>query len=456
MPLSSADRQVIFDAVADFGPQMSALARRIWAAPELAFHEVRTSADMCAVLEAEGFDVTRGVAGLPTAFVATRGSGPAIGLLAEMDALPGFSQDAAPRRSPIPGQDTGHACGHHLFGSAAIGAGVALAQWLDQTGTPGQVRVYGTPAEEGGAGKVYMARAGLFDDLALALHWHPDDHNRVWQSASLASIGARVMFHGRTSHAAQAPHEGRSALHGVEAFHHMAALMREVVPQGTYIHYVMRQGGLAPNVIPDLAESHVGIRHPDPRVAQEVFDRLARAAEGAALGTGTRAEVTRTGGVYPILPNDMVGRVMLANMALAPAIEWDEADRAYAAEMQQSMDAPPPLDGIDRLGPYNFGTQGAFSTDVGDVSWLVPCGALGTVTWVPGTRPHTWQAVAAGATPIADKGMVLAAQGLAATAANFLAAPELLARARTELEAARGPGFTYRPLLGDAPPPIPA
>ena len=316
------------------------------------------------------------------------------------------------------------------------------------------MRVYGTPAEEGGAGKVYMARAGLFDDLAIALHWHPDDVNRVWQSRSLASIGGRILFHGRTAHAAQAPEAGRSALHGVEAFHHMASLMRETVPQGTHIHYIVARGGVAPNVIPDLAESRIGVRHPDPAVAQEVFERLEQAARGAAMGTGTRAEIRRLGAVHSILPNDVVGRVMLANMAALPPIRWDGADHAFAARIQASMDRPPALDQAFELGPYVFGSQGAFSSDVGDVSWLVPCGALGTATWVPGTRPHTWQAVAAGAHPIADKGMQLAARALMATGAAFLHAPELIAQARAELEAARGPKYRYRPMVADGPPPF--
>lgn len=457
-PLSAADRAVVQQALDAVASEVSALARALWEQPELGYQEVRSSAAMASLLETHGFSVDRGVAGIPTAFVArfraAAGDGPRIGFLAEMDALPGFSQDDSPRRSPIPGQEVGHACGHHLFGAAAIGAGIALARWLDQSGTPGEVIVFGTPAEEGGAGKAFMARAGIFDGLDLALHWHPDDCNTVWQSRSLASIGARVRFHGRTAHAAVAPERGRSALHAVEAFHHMASLMREVVPPQTQIHYVVTRGGVAPNVIPDLAESQVNVRHPDARIAQEVFARLELAARGAAMGTGTEAEVERQGGVHSILPNDTVGRVMLANMREDRPIRWTAEERAWAETLQQEMEAPEDLSRVTGMDPYRFGQTGAFSSDVGDVSWLAPCGALGTATWVPGTRPHSWQAVAAGGMSIGMKGMLAAAESLATTAANFLARPELLVLARAEFEAARGPDFRYEPLVGDQPVPF--
>ncbi|WP_168161426.1 amidohydrolase [Oceanicola sp. S124] len=455
-PLPEAARNRVLAHAAAQSGVMNGLAQALWQRPELGYLEQESSAALAAACEAAGFAVTRGVADLPTAFVARRrrGDGPVIGLLAEMDALPGFSQDASPRRSPIPGQSNGHACGHHLFGAASVGAALALAAWQDETGTGGEIRLYGCPAEEGGAGKVYMARAGLFDDLDIALHWHPDDCNTVWQSRSLASIGARVRFHGRTAHAAQSPEQGRSALHGLEAFHHMAALLREVVPQGSHIHYVTLQGGLAPNVIPDFAESHVNVRHPDPRIAAEIFARLEAAAEGAALGTGTRAEVVRLGAVHSILPNATVGAVMQANMAVLPRIRWSDEERAWAEELQQSFDTPPPLERIGQLDPYRFDLQGAFSSDVGDVSWIAPTGALGTATWVPGTRPHTWQAVAAGGMSIGWKGMQAAAEGLAVSAAQFLSDPALVAAARKDHRAARGEGYRYRALVGEAPPPL--
>lgn len=456
VPLGQRDRERLTAHIEAYAPRMSALSRTIWAHPELAFREFKTSAALIEALEAEGFGVTAGVAGMPTAFVATfdNGPGPVMAFLAEMDALPGFSQAATACRQPAEGTEAGHACGHHLFGVGAVGAAVGLARWMRETGVPGTVKVYGTPAEEGGAGKVYMARAGLFEGVDAAFHWHPDDRNAVWQSRSLASIGAKFRFHGKAAHAAGAPERGRSALHGVEAFHHMVNLLREVVPPMTHLHYVVSHGGLAPNVIPDFAESHLGVRHPDPATTAAVFERVEKAAQGAALGTGTTVEVERLGAVHSILPNDTLGRIMYANMQVAPPIVWDEEERAFAEAIQATLDRKPDLASINDLMPYEFNILGAFSSDVGDVSWLAPCAALGTVTWVPGTAPHTWQAVAAGGTTIADKGTKAAAITLAATAANLLRQPELVARAREEFLKARGDGFVYRPLIGDREPPV--
>ncbi|PJE29152.1 aminobenzoyl-glutamate utilization protein B [Pseudooceanicola antarcticus] len=455
-PLAETERTRLLAIAAELGPKMVELAQGLWENPELGYLEEKSSALLAAACEEAGFEVKRGVGGLPTAFLATRkrGEGPVIGFLAEMDALPGFSQDASPRRSPIPDQNKGHACGHHLFGAASLGAGLALATWQDEAGLDGEIRIYGCPAEEGGAGKVFMARAGLFEGLDIALHWHPDDCNTVWQSRSLASINAKVRFHGRTAHAAMSPEKGRSSLHALEAFHHMASLMREVVPQDTHIHYVTLSGGEAPNVIPDFAESHIGVRHPDPGAAAEVFERIEKAAEGAALGTGTRVEVERLGAVHSLLPNSVVGAVMLANMEVLPRITWSNEEYTWAAELQESFEAPPELSQIGRLNPYNYNALGPFSTDVGDVSWLVPTGMLGTATWVPGTRPHTWQAVAAGGMSIGWKGMQAAAEGLAVSGASFLADPALVARAWDEHRAQRGEGYRYKALVGDAEPPF--
>ena len=455
-PLAESERTRILAHAADFGPKMIELAQSLWENPELGYLEVESSAVMAAACEEAGFEVQRGVGGLPTAFLATRkrGAGPVIGFLAEMDALPGFSQDASPRRNPIEGQNKGHACGHHLFGAASLGAGLALAAWQDETGLDGEIRIYGCPAEEGGAGKVFMARAGLFDDLDIALHWHPDDCNTVWQSRSLASINAKVRFHGKTSHAAMSPEKGRSSLHALEAFHHMASLMREVVPQDTHIHYVTLSGGEAPNVIPDFAESHIGVRHPDPAVAAEVFERIENAAQGAVLGTGTTVEVERLAAVHSLLPNPVVGAVMLANMEVLPRIAWSNEEYTWAAELQESFESPPDLAQIGRLNEYNYNALGPFSTDVGDVSWIVPTGMLGTATWVPGTRPHTWQAVAAGGMSIGWKGMQAAAEGMAVSGASFLSDPALVAQAWEAHRAQRGEGYRYKALVGDAEPPF--
>lgn len=456
------DRDAILSRLEAYVPQMNAISRALWDKPELGYREVEASRTLIEALQAEGFAVETGVAGLPTAFVADfevpsvsgAKSGPVVAFLAEMDALPGFSQAVAPVPKPIPGQTEGHACGHNLFGAGSLGAAVALARWAKEEGVAARVRVYGTPAEEGGAGKAYMAREGLFDDVDVALHWHPGDRNSVWQNRSLAATGGKFRFHGKSAHAAAAPETGRSALHGVEAFHHMAALMREVMPLHTHIHYVTLRGGEAPNTIPDFAESYLGVRHPNAETAREVFDRVCKAAEGAALGTGTRLEVERIGGIHPLLPNDTLGQLTFEMLKIAPPIVWDEEEAAFARTLQESFPEKLDLSSVSEVEGYYHGQLGAFSTDVGDVSWIAPCAALGTASWVPGTKPHTWQAVAAGGMGIGEKGMKLAAQVLAFTAAALLRSPETLAAARAEFEGARGEGFAYRSLLPEGGPPF--
>src|SRR6267378_1814954 len=307
--LSSQDQAKLIRNVEAYASRMSEVALQIWSAPELGYLEAKTSALLQAELKAAGFTIEPGVAGMPTAFVARAGTreGPVIALLAEIDALPGLSQAATPERKPIPDQIAGHACGHHLFGSGSVAAAIAIKNWLQETGTKGQIRVYGTPAEEGGGGKVYMVRAGLFKDVDVALYGHPSDANNASQDRNLANTSAKFRFHGQPAHAAAAPDRGRSALDGVEAMNFMVNYMREHVPQDVRIHYVITNGGAAPNIVPEFAESFYYVRHPDPRVVADVFERVKKAAEGAALGTGTRVEHELINGVYGILTNDVLG-----------------------------------------------------------------------------------------------------------------------------------------------------
>ena len=250
------------------------IARTLWEFAEVGYQEEKSSALLQATLAAEGFDVQPGVAGMPTAFVASYGeTGPVIAILAEFDALPGINQDATPQRSPIAGKGAGHACGHNLFGAGSVGAAIAVKHWLDATGSPGTVRLYGTPAEEGGSGKVYLVRAGLFDDVDIALHWHASGQNSAAARTTLANRSGKFRFRGVSAHAAGAPDKARSALDGVEAFNYMTNLMREHVPQETRIHYVITAGGLAPNVVPDFAEVFYYLRHPEAAKVAELWVR---------------------------------------------------------------------------------------------------------------------------------------------------------------------------------------
>lgn len=438
------------------GPQ-ARVARALWEHPELGYMEHEASALMQDQLREAGFRIESGVAGMPTAFVARagrRGSGPVIALLAEMDALPGMAQAAEPVLSPLPGQDAGHACGHNLFAAGSIGAARAVAQWLQEGGHEGEVRVYGTPAEEGGSGKVFMVRAGLFDDVDVVLHWHPSGTNSAAQATSLANISGKFRFRGTASHAAIAPERGRSALDGIEAMNHMANMLREHVPDGTRIHYAITDGGRAPNVVPAAAEAYYYVRHRDARVVRDVFARLQQAAEGAAMGTGTQVRFEQLGGVHGLLPNDVLGRVLDRALREVGGVGYSAGELEFATRLQQSFAQAPGVDTALQVEPYRGDEHGLASTDVGDVSQVVPTAGLSTATWVPGTPAHSWQAVAASGMSIGHKGALNAASALAIAAVELFTRPDLVARARAEFEERRGADGTYRPLLEREAPPL--
>ena len=456
--LSAEHQNKLLKSIDAYAPQISDVALKIWNAPEFGYQETKTTALLQDELKRAGFRIDAGVAGIPTAFVARAGTsdGPVIAILAEMDALPGLSQAAIPERSPILGQSAGQACGHHLFGSGAVAAAIAVKGWLEETGTQGQIRVYGTPAEEGGGGKVYMVRAGLFKDVDVTLYWHPSDANNASQDRNLANTSAKFRFHGQPAHAAAAPDRGRSALDGVEIMNVMVNYLREHVPQETRIHYVITNGGAAPNVVPEFAESYYYVRHPDPRVVADVFERIKKAAEGAALGTGTRVEHELINGVYSTLPNDTLGRLMDANLRRVGGPEWTAEEMAWGERMQKSLGnrTLPALTSFKDIRPYQFNGQKYSSTDSGDVSWVTPLATLNTATWVPGTASHSWQATAAGGTGIGLKGMLVAAKTLALTTAQLYASPDLIAAAKAEFDKSRGPGFVYKPLIDERAPPL--
>jgi len=432
------------------------LAHEIWELAEVGYQEVESSALLQEELRSAGFSVEAGVAGMPTAFVAEWGSGsPVIGILAEFDALPGITQAAVPERAPLPENSAGHACGHHLFGTGSTAAAIATKEWLEATDAPGTIRLYGTPAEEGGAGKVYMVREGLFDDVDLALHWHPGDGNSASPGTSLANKSAKFRFHGISAHAAGAPDRGRSALDGVEAMNHMVNLMREHVPQETRIHYVITNGGSAPNVIPDFAEVFYYVRNPDPEMVHKLFARVAAAAEGAALGTETKMDYEVIHGLYNLLPNEALQRVMWENLSRVGGVDYDAAERAFAETLRGSLpEDSPSLESAAEVQAYGFQRIGMGSTDVADVSWIVPTAGLRTATWVPGTAAHSWQAIAAGGMSIGTKGMLVAAKALALTAVEIFTNPDIVEAAQAEHAERVGPDFVYEPLLGDRDPPL--
>lgn len=431
------------------------VARQIWDWAELGYQESRSSGLLQDELESEGFTVKAGVADIPTAFVAEWGKGgPVIAILAEYDALPGITQSDSATRDPLAEKHAGHACGHNLFGAGSLTAAIAVRRWLEKTGTPGRIRLYGTPAEEGGSGKVYMTRAGLFDDVDVAIHWHADDENSAAARTSLANRSAKFRFRGQSAHAAGAPQRGRSALDGVEAMNMMANMMHEHTDMDTRIHYVITEGGSAPNVVPDFAESFYYVRHPDADQVRALWTRLEAAAKGAALGTGTEVEWEIIHGNNPLLVNESLARVMDAKLRSLGGIEYTAEERAWAAEIAKSFgEDAKPINEAGKVQPYDK-TLGYGSTDVGDVSWATPTVGVRTATWVPGTSAHSWQAVAASGRSIGYKGAQLAAKAMTLMAAELFTNPELRKAARAEFDASRGEDYEYVSLLGDRAPPL--
>jgi aminobenzoyl-glutamate utilization protein B len=432
-------------------------AMQIWNFAEVGFKEEKSSALLQQTLKEAGFTLEAGVAGMPTAFVASFGEGkPVIGILAEFDALPGLSQNAKPEKDPA-GKSAGHGCGHHLFGTASVAAGVELKKYLQDNKVKGTVKVYGTPAEEGGSGKVYMVREGLFEGTDVVLHWHPDSKNAANPYTTLANITAKFRFKGISAHAAAFPEKGRSALDAVEAMDYMANMMREHMPSDTRMHYVITDGGKAPNVVPDFAEVYYYVRHPRRDVLKSLFERLVKTAEASALGTGTKMEYEITGGVYEVLPIDILARAMHGNMLKVGGVKYTPEEMLFGKKLQESFvdSVKPNVTEAASVQPYkgiSHDNRSGGSTDVADVSWVVPTVGFRAATWIPGTPSHSWQAVACGGTEIGIKGMMVAAKTLALTGIDLFSNQSLIDHAKEEWTKQKGENFKYVPLIGNRKP----
>ena len=442
--MSQTTKNQFQESIDDRAEQFETIAKSIWDWAEMGYQEEKSSSLLQQTLKEEGFSMQAGVAGLPTAFIAEYGSGsPIIGILAEFDALPGISQQVATVRKPIPNKDGGHACGHHLFGTASTAAAITIKNYLNKTKTKGTIRLYGTPAEEGGSGKVYMVRSGLFDDVDIVLDWHASDKNAASPVTSMANRSAKFRFYGYSAHAAGAPEKARSSLDAVEAMNFMVNLMREHIPDGSRIHYVITKGGNAPNVVPDFAEVFYYVRDFDVNILEDMWSRLINTAEAAALGTGTRMEYEIIHGNRPVLPNEVAQKVMYDNLVQVGGVSYTRAEQKFAKEIYETLIDPSlSISSAKTIQPYKF-TKGKGSTDVGDVSWKTPTARLRVATWVPGTSAHTWQAVAAGGMSIGMKGMINASKVLVGAAIDLYNDPKTVKNAKKELIERRGPGFNY-------------
>src|SRR5579864_2406700 len=425
----------VLDRVAAHADRFGQISRQIWETPELGFHETKSSPVLQQALRENGFDVKAGVAGMPTAFTAQWGSGkPVIALLGEFDALPGMSQKEEPAIDPVTAGAPGHACGHNLLGSASALAAVAIKEEMQARGVKGTIRYYGTPAEEGGGGKIYMIHAGLFKDVDAVLAWHPGDSNRVNMGSMLAINGGRFKFYGVASHAAAGPERGRSALDGAMIMLNAVEFLREHVPQETRIHYIITNGGQAANIVPAYAEVSLMARNPDAATLDGIWERIMNCARAGALASGTRMEFEQGTNYANILPNDTLTGVLGRAMRKSGGYTFTSDEQKFASEMQKTLGGPVKSPAPDKVTADETGGIGSASTDVGDVSWVVPTAQFTAATFVPGVGAHTWQAAACAGSSVGRKGMVVAARTLALGAMELFENPAEVAAAKDAFE----------------------
>lgn len=439
--------QVVEDIAADF----EALSDRVWAVPETCYTETKSCAEHAEELARQGFRVETGVADIPTSVVGEAGEGgPVIAFLGEFDALPGLSQEAGvDEHRPVENGGAGHGCGHNLLGSAAMLAATAVKTWLEENGVPGRVRYYGCPAEEGGGAKAFMVRAGLFDDVDAAFTWHPESFTEVLSPNSLANMRCDFLFKGTSAHAAIAPHLGRSALDAVELMNVGANYMREHMPLDCRIHYAyLDAGGIAPNVVQGTAAVRYSIRSPNVQGMNELYERLSDIARGASMMTGTEVTIRPISAVSNLMPNTPLEDMMWQELVDEGPVPFDEDDRAFARKMQATFPKESVAFSYRRFGMKPDYDKAAAdfivprenkrlpmpgSTDVADVSWVVPLVQLQVATCAIGTPFHSWQLVAQGKSSLAKKGMVHAGKVMARGAKRLFEDSELIAAAKADL-----------------------
>lgn len=433
-----------------------ALQKEVFAYSEPGYQEYKSSRAIANHLEANGFSVEMGVADIPTAFVATYGSGrPVIGLLGEYDALVGMSQTAEPRPHPATEGAAGHACGHNLLGTAPAAAAVAISKWLAE-GHSGTIKYFGCPAEEGGGGKSYMVASGCFKDCDAVLDWHPADENNVKLWTGLANVRVVFTFHGQSAHAGSAPWEGRSALDGVESFNYLMNLMREHVTPDTRIHYAITGGGQAPNVVPNFAQVCYYIRSSKGTNLIPLLDRAVKAAEGAALGTGTTMSYEVINGSYERFINEALSEVYLKNLKKVGGTVLDEDEKEYCRQIfKNSGKEPDDLSNFTRIseGLGKREAKGA-SSDAGNVSQVVPMATLRYAAFPKASSLHSWQVAASAGSGIGTKVLLNVARIQYLTALDLFGDPALIGRIKDEYSATRGADFEYKQLQGDRKPPF--
>jgi len=471
--MSQKLKQTAIDWIDENRKHFIEISDKIWGFAELGLIEHKSSKLLADELERQGFGVEMGVAGMPTAFLASWGQGrPVLGVIGEYDALPGLSQKKVPHKEPLEEGAPGHGCGHNIHGSSGMAGAIALKVAMDEADIPGTVKFYGCPAEESGSGKVWMVRAGVFEGVEAVLSHHPSSMNGAGLSSSLANNSVKFHFHGKSSHAAGSPEQGRSALDAVELMNIGVNFLREHIVQEARIHYVIEAGGGQPNVVPDYARSWYLIRAPEREQVDEMYKRILDIAKGAELMTETAYEVEFLKAIYNKIPSRTLSELVTANMREIGAPEYTDEELKFAEEIAKSISKEEKRETlwkskrpgwedlvdvlIDRTIPdaWDEGEPGRGSTDVADVSWQVPTMEFRTTTYVLGTPGHSWQNVAQAGMGIGHKSLIFASKAIAASAIDLLTKPELLKKAWEELEE-RTKGRTYRtPLPPDAKPPL--
>ena len=416
--------------------------RNIWSWAETGLDEVKSARELIDLLKANGFTVEEGLAGMPTAFVGSYGAGkPVISILAEYDALPGLSQDAVPERRERPGVAAGHGCGHSVFGTASTAAAIAVKQAMAAGAVTGTIRLYGTPAEETGLGKTYMQLAGLFADSDVVLAWHAADRTASAYGYSKANVSVKFRFAGLPAHASASPHEGRSALDAVELMNVGVNYLREHVKEDARIHYVVTNGGGQPNVVPPAAEVWYYIRANRHEDVVRYFEWVKEIAQGAAMMTRTTLSAVQVDAdMFEVLPNRTLSEVIQRNLELVGAPRFTDEEKAFARKTQEPLGASFDRALSEVVEPLpDRPQQGVASTDVGLISWFVPVGQLTAATHTFGAPGHSWQIVACTGMSIGEKGMLVAAKGLAGAAIDLYGSPVLVDRARADFTQVRAP-----------------
>ena len=446
---------------------------KIWEYAELGLIEYKSSKLLADELEKHGFEVKRGVAGMPTAFVATWGEGkPVIGIMGEYDALPGLSQKKVPRPEPLEPGKPGHGCGHNIHGTSGAAAAIAVKEAMEKYGLKGTIKFYGCPAEENFSGKVFMVRDGLFNDVDAVISHHPSTMNEVSLISSLAVNSAKFHFYGKASHAGASPEHGRSALDAVELMNIGVNYLREHVIQDARIHYIIEKGGDQPNIVPAYARSWYYVRAPERDELEEIYEWILDIAKGAAMMTRTKLEVEFLEGCYNLIPNRTMAELIVKNMREIGTPKYSQEDLEFAKEIAKTIPREMKIaqlkkskrPGWERLidkliddevpDPWGEGEVMHGSTDVADVSWQAPTVEFSTAAWILGTPAHSWQAVAQSGTSLGHKSAVFAAKVMAATIIDLLTNEQLLAKAKEEHKRRLG-GKQYKPPIPpDHKPPL--